>query len=448
MRRERPRARAWLSLLCVGAICGCDEPARYECRRVGEPVRVGPDFGTHQIAKADGALFWTQAGSESWTGQWADPSSGEALSAPLDMGSGDGSRPFWLPDGAGGLVGVLDSTVGPGPLDAQDYYGVWRVGIGESSRVPVPLDVPSDCDRCVREGGGGAHGGHSAVSVGGRRLAVIATADPRCVAIGATALSRVLRIVDLEDGTSVPVYVADECATVTTPNLLDVLVDSPWAVALSDGNLGILYSHPLGITPRRYVVVSPEGRVIHPPRVVGSDIFRDSRRQYPQGRAARVGDHVIFVEGDVMDSICSRIRVMNEDGTGARDASWQPTCGSATWFHVQAMGDHVGILYSIVYVTDDSTTLEDARYDSAAAFVLLDEHGRLVSEQIFASPLEAASTVAPSRSFLLPLLTSLWVGPQEADAEELTATVSYLDRRSEPPGLFIQEIACQAEAQR
>ncbi|MGE0787945.1 MAG: hypothetical protein AB7S26_19885 [Sandaracinaceae bacterium] len=179
-------------------------------------------------------------------------------------------------------------------------------------------------------------------------------------------------------------------------------------------------------SPRRYVVVTPEGEVVRGPMTVGSRVrrFDNFLLGFHQTRAVRLGSTILFAEGLEQAHECTGLRVMHEDGSDAHDAPWQLPCREEggpflSWVDMVVLGEHAAIVWSeYAGVHGDPTT------ETRVRMALLDADGRLASAPITVT---RSSTASPFEG----IRTSLWV-----DGEQLLVS------HAVPEGLFVDTIGC------
>ncbi|MGE0792162.1 MAG: hypothetical protein AB7S26_41200, partial [Sandaracinaceae bacterium] len=380
------------SLMCVllFLVSGCttERDVRMVCEPDPEPVFLGESLGgNHQIGVVGDKMFVAQGAADfTWWGQWVERDTGAPAGDVIYMGLTPSARPVWVPD-EDSLLGLLTTdleALAREDADASTIYGAWRARPPGAERTTISFEYPSDCFSC-RGGGEYFEGGQSTVRAAGRTYAVTTATLPRCVGTrfdnGVYTAPQTLHLIDLAMTEARPVEWAAECDDTGT---IQSDAELPWGVALSDGNIGIFFDVRAQMLPRRYVVVTPDGQVVHGPVVVGAtDREYVHRGNVLSGEAARVGRHVLFVEGGTVEVSCHSIRIIDEDGSNAHDAPWQLPCGYTSFVRLQALGEYAAVTYSETFVTNpEDPTPSDHRFSATVTFVLLDEDGQLASEPV------------------------------------------------------------------
>ncbi len=227
------------------------------------------------------------------------------------------------------------------------------------------------------------------------------------------------------------------------------VVTVPSVVGLGADRLGVFF-HPLGATPgpTRYAVVTSDGDLVSDPITVGGDWPRWSSTVGGwQTPAVRLGDVVLFVEGYERADYCHVVRLMNLDGSHARNAPWQLPCfedGTVATLSVElgTMGDVVVLAYSERRI-GDSTLYVTAGDDwfERVVLVTLTAEGRLASDPVIVTePVSTALLPIPRTESRGPPIRDFFVSLAAMGDEP--PVVAWTDLRIDEPGVFAREVVC------
>lgn len=268
--------------------------------------------------------------------RWFD-SSMAALTEPQDLGrTYDGYRTLWVPVGAE-LVGQVwtdptnaDRTPRP-PM--EEMVAVVHASPPPSAtfaRTPVDYEAaPRSCEDCANASlGAGAGDGPLPIVAGSDGLIGAFVGPPRACPSGVSNYNRPFAF-DRNLRAQVVRWYDPACpADALTDNGL-LTSTNPWLVATVGGTAMLFrLGGPGGdgfagaLAFLRLDGLAPDA----PPRRVGSPETTDTEDGYLPRAVAVPGRKILFTERRSARNACHRIRVMNDDGTDARDGPWQLPC--------------------------------------------------------------------------------------------------------------------------
>jgi hypothetical protein len=382
-----------------------------------EPRFPAPEFAP-SVGLLDGQAWVTwmvwegtsRLDSNHWVqwGRWYDEA-WAPLGPPHFLGERPNHRSQWVRHG-GELVGQtwVDPEGVPEPLEKERVHRV-RVpppGAGEPwlERIEVPAsEVCPDCG-LVGLGDFGTNPGFeqgllpAAVGFGDVWLVFGASPAP-CAYDRATPRWHRLHLVRGPSSTVAEAMLFEEgvCEPRETGSDAET---NPMLVPLDDGALGLFYRRGVsgGDGLLRYVPLAADGQVVGEPRVVDGRPFHTQGNGFQPRAVAVPGGRVLLMERRAPSGVCPALRIMNADGSRARDAPWQLPC-----IRTSEDGDRSSVLRTqsvalvpvpgaAVLVWGQQRSFSDIQPDEAGVFaVLLTPEGRRGSEVVMLTELSGVS---------------------------------------------------------
>jgi hypothetical protein len=231
-------------------------------------------------------------------------------------------------------------------------------------------------------------------------------------------------------------------------------VGAPFLVQLEDERVGLLFRPQVGLVqPVEYVVFDRDLTVVNGPISVSPDYRRDPVVDQ-QPRAVRVGSTVFFLDSIETGGArrnaadCMMLRLVEEDGSDAREAPWQPPCVRddtvvANWTEIGRYNEYVVLLWGERPYVDTLEITSTTEWWADVKLALITREGRLASEPI--------SVVEPSSTVLDPVPRTPDSGPYRQDYHlslsapgDTAPIVAWGDRRADAPGVYAREVTCRA----
>lgn len=455
-RSVRPPLRAQLVIwalvvsACDVAIYGTVEPA-------GDVVRLTEEEGW--LASVSVGLLdeltlveWVQSrvDGEAPTARWFDAELAP-VGPPIHLGLGSPwASQFVLHEDE--LVAQVWASPPGQPWELGDA-AYWRFPRppAEPERLPFALDVVDEEPpfRVLHIGAGGfAVGpeGKLPTAVGAGRLVSAVGATPS--ACGRDSFRQIHLVPD------------DRVGRPLNPSLCDEAVPETgggWLFPLPDGtSIGMLYRERSENGRLRYVQIDADGTLLTSPVVVGLDL-EDTHSTVDSGfqpRAVAIGDHVVFTERFGTTNTCHVLRLMNLDGSDARDAPFQLPCRSAdirdfrpgrrVTASIELLRLDAGtlLIYSEHTYAGPETITASYPWSEAIHAVLLDSDGRRGSDVVTVTDTAAtALDPIPRTADDGPFATSFFVG---AGGSGDRAVVAWYDRRPGGSGIYARSLRIRA----
>ncbi|MBN4049577.1 hypothetical protein JYT86_00805, partial [bacterium AH-315-N03] len=323
------RRWTWLLAMLVGG-SACDVAIYGRIDSDGDSVRITEGegwIGSVSVGLLDDMTLveWVRTdGDDSiptvrWFDERLQPTGDEV---PLGLGAAWASRFVRHQDA---LVAQVWASPPGEPWQLEDAaYWFFPLPPGRAERRPIELDV-------VREElpFSVLHVGAAGFGVGPEgKLSIAASAGQLLATLGATPAAcgrdgfRQIHLASNDPPVGRPL----------NPSLCDASVPETgngWVFAIGDGTFGLLYrQRPADDVRIRYLRLDAGGRPLGDPVLVGLDLYEtfSSIDGGFQPRALVVGNHVLFTERYGGTNTCHVLRVMNLDGSDARDAPWQLPC--------------------------------------------------------------------------------------------------------------------------
>lgn len=227
------------------------------------------------------------------------------------------------------LVGAVwaEPTPGPAPPSATSAITMWSLPIDgsplchDTPRLPVYVDPDFPTVLPAGAGTGFDLQAFDPVGIANGRAVALASAQPFYMCRWDRLLT-----VSLDACTATAGYAIDASALCEPP--VDPGSTSGYMAAVPLGDdLGVLY-RPASTTDNaiRWVVLRDGMSQIGTPVVVGSVPLLETFAMGVAPRGAAVGNRVGFFETTNSRGTCFVLRMLNRDGTSARDADWQLPC--------------------------------------------------------------------------------------------------------------------------
>jgi hypothetical protein len=443
--------------LVMGALGCAEDPVRIvgscEAADGAQHILHGGEQGPH-VGLVDG---WTLLSWNEWTtndyalqlGMWLDAGLSPASGVTVLSGTGLGTGTQWI-SRDGGLEGLVigDADASGNDVQVSDLLHWYRwtpPPDGQADRTPIHLELSSSCPSCGRVSlagawGPGVQGQIPAINLPSEALGVVTAYPGVCDYDRSGANYSRLHLVRPSEGTADPVLWGEEPCDVSHRSD-DLVASVPWPVPLGDGTLGILFRTGIGGGggggALRYLVTTVDGEVLSGPRPIsGSEIAGLEGGLQPRALPMPNG-RILFTERHGNLNRCHRLRLMNEDGSGAKDAPWQLPCmrepdrwRTGTVELVPAPGGALLVWSQHTEVTTFVYEVDD--YEEAIFAALITPQGQRGSDVVQVTDEASTPRAANSRAhYNLDVAT-----------EDGHAVVAWRDERPTAPGIYARRLQC------
>lgn len=480
---RRPRARVTIAraaaLSLLGLSCADDIDPRdiqVRCELASDAVVIeGYGAETYEVGAVGEHVLvsWEQWGPTDggvWTSRWIDRATLAPVGERIDMGGQSRwGRPQWI-----AIDGRLEGYVSADPArrtsaeaGSHEILHWWSLTPGLDPVVtPLSFDVPADITEGAILGSDVTNGGpmsaYPTVLHDGRVWGGLGVVPSSCPAFSNFAR---LHVFGAHQPSGVPVRLDNDACELPPPatSLETQVMALPWLVPLED-SVGVLYRGWGPVPPPvHYFRFTPDGQIIGDPVRVGRTGAQNTGMNGGQQvRAVRLDDTILFSEGaPPRADFCTLIRLMNLDGSEARDAPFQLPCVSdprVVNFPVELgqSGDYAVMVY-VERSRNPFGTIEalhvtaDVDWWESVKIALLTREGRLASEPLVvtdpdSTALDPIPRTADFGPFTVSFRVSAAVAPEGPSASGSVATdhvVAWSDRRPRASGITARRVRCE-----